>query len=237
MGAFDGPDKIHQRPLAQGVLHHVRTRTDPIGAIRLAHVGWQFRSVNHTAPCHHARVTRRVLTEQGRSDHGVNAIGANHRIGLPDTAIGQAQFHTIAVRLQALQFGVEHQRVGLQGPHGIDQYLVQIGPVHGEVGVAIHLPRDRAQIKQGPGLPRVPQTNPLAQGLAGHLLQSGLQSQAVQNADRIGPELNPRANFTQGRRLLQHGDAKTFLQQGQGRAQPTQSGTNDADVHGSMRGL
>ena len=119
-------------------------------------MGGQFGSVNHTAPCHDAGVARRVLTEQGRSDPGVNAIGTNHRIGLPDTAIGQLQGHAIAAGVQTVQFGVEHQRIGLQGPHRIDQYPVQISPVHRQVGIAIHLTRDRAQIKQGPSLAGVP---------------------------------------------------------------------------------
>src|ERR1700694_1353545 len=59
---------------------------------------------------------------------------------------------------------------GLLPPHRIRQYGEQIRSIHGEIGIAVALDRDRAEIEQLPALAAVPEPNLLAGGLASQRL-------------------------------------------------------------------
>ena len=65
---------------------------------------------------------------------------------------------------------IQLNRIWFERAHRIDQHTEQIRAVHREIGVAVMLDRDRAQIKQLPGLTRIPQADFLAGGFAGEAL-------------------------------------------------------------------
>ncbi|MDZ4130987.1 MAG: hypothetical protein U1E02_43475, partial [Hydrogenophaga sp.] len=76
--------------------------------------------------------------------------------------------------------------VGFEGAHAIGQGLVQIGPVHRQVRIAVLFNDRLAQREHGPGFAAVPQAKLFALRVAGEAFQGLKNPQRVEHLVAVG---------------------------------------------------
>ncbi|SOY41554.1 hypothetical protein CBM2586_A11144 [Cupriavidus phytorum] len=205
--------------------HHVAVIGPPLGAA-LVREALDARDREHRAVRDVAGVLGRLGAQQGLADARVDAVGADHDIGLFDRAVGEAQLHHIALVGDAFQLLVEEQRA--RGD-GVGQQLVEVAAVHGQVAGAVVAHRIVAQRDlrdhfAGEAVAAVPVV-----GVAAHVVERVLDADAPHDLHHVGPDMDARAQARERRCLLIQPDLEAgSLQQG-GRGRPSESGADNCD--------
>ncbi|MNT32959.1 hypothetical protein D3C72_1688650 [compost metagenome] len=175
---------------------------------------------------HVAGVLGRLGAQQRLADARVDAVRADHDVGLFDRAVGEAQLHHVALVGDAFQLLVEEQRVG---SHGVGQQLVEIAAVHGQVAGAV-VPlrvvaqRDLRDHFAGQAVAAVPVV-----GVAAHVVERVLDADAPHDLHHVGPHVDACSQARERRCLFIQPDLEAgSLQQG-GRGRPSESGADNCD--------
>src|SRR5688572_20994624 len=96
---------------------------------------------------------------------------------------------------------------------------MQVGTVDHEIGGAIALTRNRAEIEKLPGLARAPEPDLLAGGFTPDFLERGFEAEREQGVRTIGRYLHAGADLGEFARLFDHADTKAAPQKGQRRGE------------------
>ncbi len=142
----------------------------------------------------------------------------------------------VRVLLEAGDARIQSDGIRRSSLDGIQQDAMQVGPVDHEIGRAIALARDRAEIEQLPGFAGAPEPDFLAGRLAPDLFQGGFEPEREQRMRAIRRDLNAGADFCEFAGLLDHADPQAAPDQRQRRGQAADAGTCDQDRGGSGHG-
>ncbi len=112
------------------VVHDMAVRAHPHGAVGGVDIARQRFDRRHAAPADAAGKARRVGAEQRFAHHGMDAVGADHDIGLDRAAVGKARHRAALAGLDAAAALAEPD---LGRCERLAQQVEQIGAVHGEV--------------------------------------------------------------------------------------------------------
>src|SRR5471030_704860 len=95
---------------------------------------------------------------------------------------------------------------------------------------AIALDRNRAEIEQFPGLPRVPETDFFAGDDDANALDGGAEPQGIEYACAVGADLHTGAELFKLRRLLEHFHIDALAEQRERCGKPSDAATDNCDL-------
>ena len=159
VAAFDETDKVHQLTPADGIVQDMTARAEPVYPDHVRDAAWKLFHRHQTTPCNTAHESRPILAKQGFANFRVDAVGTD------DIGCGRAlsASETDLCLLTRLADGdAPHAKVdgiGLQLPHGIGEYRLQVSAVHHDMGRAVPVHRRIAKIEPVPGFASFPMTN------------------------------------------------------------------------------
>ncbi len=185
---------------------------------------------DHASPGHHAGEARRIVAEQARTHRRMHPIGPDHEVRPRPAPVGEAQGDAAGVLFELYELGAQHDGVRLRRVDRLGQDPVQVMPVQGEVGEAVHPDRYGAGVEGLPGLAGVPQADDLLGGDDGGLHHRRFEAEIEQHAGPIGAELHARTDFGELLRLLVDGDLEAAADQREGASQAAEAGAHDGDA-------
>jgi hypothetical protein len=168
--------------------------------------------------------------ENERAQLGVDAVGADHDVGLDHGTVLEAHARAPTLLLEAHRAvaGAHHARGQACG-----QQVDEIRAVHAEAGIPAarvgHLHRgDRRTVVAEVGRRRADSRSPFLDG--------GPQAHALEMAHRVWRDIDARADFAERTGLLVDGNAQTMGEQCFGREQATDTAADDGDAgtHGDI---
>ena len=215
-------------PLGGVVDHQMAVRRPPLHAVFERQVVFrQLLAADQRAVGHPAAVGRRFGAQQMFADARIDAVGADHDVGMGRGAVDEVQHHLVTAIFNLAQAFAEVQGAGLQ--RGKLQRL-QIAAVHRHIGGAV-LPAGKAaqfdarQVVAAFGVAAEPEI-----GMRRHLLQPLLNTEPAENLQYVRPHVNAGAEARERRALFIQIDGKAgFLQQPGGGGAP-QPGADDGDA-------
>ena len=180
----------------------------------------------HAAPADAAGEARHIGAEQTVAHHRVNAVGADHDVGLDLAAVGKARYGVLGA---ALDRHGAHAGADLGGLERAGEDRQQVGAVHRQIGraefffeVAAPRARDVAATVPGADVEKV--------GIAGDGVDLVLDAERAQRLDGIGRGVEPGADLAQIRRLLAHDGLGAAMLQRQRRGEPADPASHDGNA-------
>ena len=168
-------------------------------------------ALKHSAVRNVAGHARFAVPDDGFTNLAPHAVSAYQGAAFNFFSIGQSHRHRARRLVKGFNPGIGTQGHIRLRPAGLQKYLMQVS--------AVNYPIRKA----------VGRTGYIAQGHANHLFTGTYiihpetcrkkshaidhfgETQIVKHAENIGPELNTRADFTEGFRLFQHSNGVTVL--------------------------
>ena len=191
---IQGPTRLHR------VMNDVQPGAHPHRDLGL---GSGFLQRDQTAVGQVPRKARRLLQAQSLSTATPQAIRPHQQGGRQTQPLLGANRDRCPMRLHLDQPLLQPQRHPLR-LHGLQQQLVQIGPVDAGVGRAIDALRALAQRQTAQRPARAGVTRLQRVRETGHTAQAGLQPPIAQDAGDVRPDLDACTHFGKCRRLFQH---------------------------------
>jgi hypothetical protein len=157
----------------------------------------------------------------------MHAIRPHDYVSLDDAAALERNDRAFASCLDSDAACVQFNAVWRKCPDGVDECLVQIGAVHGQVWSSVAASRYRAQVKQLPALSGTPEADFLAGRLRTDRGKRVVQTKQAENTGGIRAKLNASTDFTKCAGLLKYSNVKSGAQHRQRRYQAANARTND----------
>jgi hypothetical protein len=193
-------------------------------------VPWQSLHRHDAAPRYDAGELGLVRPEEPLADARVNPVGADQGIGFDRPAILEPDAHRFPCLFEPDAFRAEVDGAGLLAAHRALQYSQEIRTIDREIGMAVALDRDLAQVVELPALAAVPEADLLAFGLAGEPLQLFADAEREERPSTVRRELQPRPQLLQFRRLLEHLDVAAHPEERQRRGQSADAAACDENT-------
>ncbi len=168
-------------------------------------------------------MNRQIRADDEIAHDGVDAVGADHRIGPGASAVSEGEFHLRPLGFQPHQLFAEVNRFRR---HRAQQRVVQVRAVHAQIRRAEQAFGHGQLAQDAPGIPFAVE---MRVGLEGGAAQPGLDADAAQHLHRIGHHLHARADARERRGLLVHAGIEARLAQSRGRREPAHAGSHDRD--------
>ena len=191
---------------------------------------------HRAAPRELAGEHRAVGADGVLAHHRLDAVGADHEIGLPWRALFERHRHAIVALAQRGGASAEHQRLRVERGHRCAQRIVQIAPVQLKVRRAVALLVLLAQRQAVQQLAVVEAAELERLGPHRQRLESGAQIEPIEHLHRVGAHLDACTDLAEHRRLLGHAHAMAALQQRGRSGQPAEAGADDRDVQARRHG-
>src|SRR2546425_4342582 len=195
-----GPSDEIQQPAARDeVVHEVPAGADPRLRAELQVELGETLGRDQSAIRDAAGEARRFLAEQPGAPRRVDAVGADQDVGRDALAVLEPGRDAVALVVQPDQAVTEVNAFGHE-TRGDDRE--QVGAMNGQMGRAVELLAariERRALQRAAVLPA-----PLVSAAGPHRLavERGAETQAIQDARRVRPHVDPAADFGQFGRLL-----------------------------------
>ncbi len=158
--------------------------------------------------------------------HGMDAVGADHDIGLDRAAVGKARHRAALAGLDAAAAFAEPD---LARCEGLVQQVEQIGAVHGEIRRAELLAEvaaaDARNVTSGP-----PRADELKFRGPADVFDAVVKAERAERLDRVGREIDPGPDLAENGRLLADDDLGAAPLQRQRRRQAADAAADDGDA-------
>jgi len=231
--AVEGHHQVVLLAAAQRVVHQVAVGAGPqhrrVDAQFLGHVV----ALDHGAVDHVAGHARRIA-DQVLADHRLDAVGADHRVGLVAVAFGVGDFDAFFVLFDAGDLGrgaKADQRVLL---HRFQDGQMDVGAVDHGVGAAETLAEGGAGVDAHhfARVDRVHHDDVVGEDRA--LARRGAHAQRIERGEGVGAELDAGADLADVRGLLQQLHRDALARQRQRRGQAADAAAHDDDGLGRV---
>ena len=176
--------------------------------------------------------SRRLFSMQLRPDRTVHPIGTDQYISSDRRTVGKGGNDAGGALLDSDTAPAEMDRIGDRLP----QHLVQIIPVHMEVGMAEAGLDLFAQRLPGEDRTVLPPPQVAGDWPNAYLVETGRQAEVIEYSTGVRSYLNPSPDLAEFTGCYVHPAAEADTSQGQGEGESSDSCTDDVDPRGGRHG-
>ena len=232
---LDEPDEIEQRAAAADV---VRDEV-PAGAHPHRHhfvhqAAWNAIRRERDPPSRVTGIGCGGVAGDLLAHDRLQAVGSDKKVAARARAVGEFQLDAAIVFNKARRPMVEVDRAGIELAHLCGEQLVQIGAMHLDIGCTVQPLMLFGKLEALDHFPGVEQLEHI--GLRPHAdpRDRGAQPQMIEHVHRVRAHLDAGADFGQLRRLLEHRDLVSGLDQTRRRGEAADAGSCDQDSQRSQ---